>query len=198
MTNKKSFLSMFDRTIQNHIELFRQIQTDEGLKMSIQKSAEIVLDAIIHGKAVYFCGNGGSAADSQHIATEFVSKFYKERKAINAEALTVNASSLTAIGNDYSFESIFVRQIEAKAKPGDVLVGISTSGKSKNVTNALDYARSIGVSTIMLTGQNDVSSNYDCIINVPSNDTPRVQEAHICIGHLIAEYVETEIGGEDR
>jgi len=140
------------------------------------------------------CGNGGSAADSQHIATEFVSKFYRERPAFNAESLTVNTSSLTAIGNDYNFERVFVRQLEAKGRPGDVLIGISTSGTAENVTKAAEYAVRNGIHTILLTGDQGLERAdglYECVVRIPSKDIPRIQEGHIFVGHMIAEYVES-------
>ncbi len=193
---KESFYSVFYRSMKDHIELFNCIQEDKILAGIIQEAAEIVLRSINKGGALFVCGNGGSAADSQHIATEFVSKFYKERKAINAEALSVNTSSLTAIGNDYSFDRVFERQLEAKGKAGDVLIGISTSGISPNVIKALEYAGSQGIRTILLTGNRKCKGEFDCVIHVPSNDTPRIQEAHIYIGHLIAEYVENMISGD--
>ena len=194
MNNKHN--NIISRTLDDHIKLFCCMKNDRQFICDTQRAAEIVLDSIRTGGAVYFCGNGGSAADSQHIATEFVSRFYMERRAFNAEALTVNTSSLTAIGNDYSFDRVFERQLEAKCRPGDVLIGISTSGLSNNVINALDFAVRHDVRTILLTGNRTVEKEYDCIIAVPSEDTPRIQEAHICVGHMIAEYVEYIITGE--
>ena len=149
---------------------------------------------------MFLCGNGGSAADAQHIATEFISRFYKERPAMNAEALTVNTSTLTAIGNDYSYERIFVRQLEAKASRGDMLIAISTSGTSKNILEALRYAGTQGIQTILFMGDHEVKELKDVcnyVVKVPSKITPRVQEAHIFIGHTIAEYVEHKLFGEE-
>ncbi|MCM1124836.1 MAG: SIS domain-containing protein, partial [Eubacterium sp.] len=140
----------------------------------------------------------GSAADAQHIATEFISRFYKERPGLNAEALTVNTSTLTAIGNDYSYERVFARQLEAKAKPGDMVIGITTSGTSKNVLEALRYAGSHEIETVLLMGgfeDPELDGVADHIIKVPSLITPRIQEAHIFIGHVIAEYVEHRMFG---
>ncbi len=182
--------------INEHIDVFYELAKDANLKTKIKEVADIVTHSLQSGGALYLCGNGGSAADAQHIATEFVSRFYKERKALNAEALTVNTSSLTAIGNDYDFDKVFVRQLEAKGKMGDVLIGISTSGTSKNVVKTMDYASKNGIHTILLTGNKDnrySDKNYECVIKVPSEDTPRIQEVHIFIGHLLAEYVEREI-----
>lgn len=186
---------LFFERIREHINLFDEVQSNNTLKEKICVSAGILNKAITDGHAIYLCGNGGSAADAQHIATEFISRFYLERKAINAEALTTNTSSLTAIGNDYEFDRIFERQLEAKGKPGDVLVGISTSGNSKNVLRAIEYAKKHRIATILLTGEDGAifGDNADCVINVPSKNTPRIQEAHIFIGHLWAEYIEREI-----
>ena len=187
---------LLSERIREHITIFEQIEKNENQKETIVRAAGIILDSLINGGALYLCGNGGSASDAQHIATEFVSRFYMERQAINAEALTVNTSSLTAIGNDYDFDRVFARQLEAKSHKGDVLIGITTSGTSKNVVRAMEYASKHGIHTILLTGNRDNyydESIYKCVIKVPSEDTPRIQEAHIFIGHLLAEYVESEI-----
>ena len=187
---------LLSERIREHITIFEQIEKNENLRVIIVQAADIILDSLINGGALYLCGNGGSASDAQHIATEFVSRFYMERQAINAEALTVNTSSLTAIGNDYDFDRVFARQLEAKSHKGDVLIGITTSGTSKNVVRAMEYASKHGIYTILLTGSRDNyydESIYKCVIKVPSEDTPRIQEAHIFIGHLLAEYVESEI-----
>ena len=185
-----------NNAIRQHEQVFRNIEKDDLVSHKITEASLIVETAIIGGKAVFLCGNGGSAADAQHIATEFVSRFYKERRAINAEALTTNTSSLTAIANDYDFDRIFERQLEAKGKLGDVLIGFTTSGTSGNVIRAMEYAAKHGIHTILLTGNkpNEYDSSiYECVIKVPSDDTPRIQEAHIFIGHVIAEYVEAKI-----
>ena len=144
------------------------------------------------------CGNGGSAADAQHIATEFVSRFYHERKALNAEALTVNTSTLTAVGNDYSFDRVFARQVEAKGRQGDILIGISTSGESKNIIEAFEAAKKLNMSTIAFTGNRECTMEHkaDMTINIPSEDTPRIQEMHIMTGHIICELVEKELVSE--
>ena len=160
----------------------------------------MLFEAFKAGNKLLLCGNGGSASDCQHIATELVSRFFIERKALDAETLTVNTSSLTAIGNDYGFDKIYSRQIEAKGKKGDILVAISTSGNSKNVIEAIKTAKSIGLKSIGLTNNdkdNLISTMTDCCINIPSSSTPRVQEAHILIGHILCEFVEAELfGGE--
>lgn len=180
----------------DHINVFQIFLSSENVKKSINQAARIILDSIKNNGAVYLCGNGGSAADSQHIAAEFAGKFYKDRRAMNVEALTVNTSSLTAIGNDYTFDNVFRRQLEAKGKKGDVLIGITTSGTSKNVASAMEYAANIGMHTVLLTGNKDNEYDnavYECVVRVPSEDTPRIQETHIFIGHMLAEYVENII-----
>jgi D-sedoheptulose 7-phosphate isomerase len=160
--------------------------------------AEIILTAFRSGSKLLICGNGGSAADAQHIETEFVSRFMLERKGLNAESLTVNTSSLTAIANDYDFDRVFARQVEAKGQPGDVLLGISTSGSSRNILKALDSAKMMGMLTIGLTGikkDSEISKRSDHCICVPSVSTPRIQEAHILIGHIVCAYVEERLFG---
>lgn len=186
-------VNYFYSRLEEHEDIFKKMATDSELTEGVMQVAEEVLKAFRNHGQLFLCGNGGSAADAQHIATEFVSRFYKERPAMNAEALTVNTSTLTAIGNDYSYERVFARQLEAKAKAGDVLLAISTSGTSKNVLEALRYAKREGIITVMLMGQHEVPELLDIcdyILKVPSKITPRVQEAHIFIGHTIAEYVE--------
>lgn len=188
-----SLQNYFYQRLNEHENIFKKMASDQNLMGSVMEIAEEILKLLKKGGQVFLCGNGGSAADAQHIATEFISRFYRERPAMNAEALTVNTSTLTAIGNDYSYERVFARQLEAKAKPGDMLIGISTSGRSKNVLEALRYARKNGIITVMLTGEEEVLElNNLCgyVVRVPSRITSRVQEAHIFIGHTIAEYVE--------
>lgn len=189
-------MSIITKRINEHHDVVEEILTDKELISGIEKAVLLVIDSYKSGKKLLICGNGGSAADSQHIATEFVSKFYLERKAIDAEALTVNTSTLTAIGNDYSFDNIFARQVEAKGKSGDVLIAISTSGNSKNVISAIEKAKEIGIKTIGMSGNNKESlicKKADCCLNIPSSCTPRVQEMHILIAHIICELVEKEL-----
>lgn len=188
----------FYRRLEEHSNLFKTIASNQTLIHMVMKIAQGVLDIQKAGGQIFLCGNGGSAADAQHIATEFVSRFYKERPAMNAEALTVNTSTLTAIGNDYSYERIFVRQLEAKGHTNDMVIGISTSGKSKNVVEALRFAKKAKMKSVMLMGNNEtpeLDEICDFIVKVPSNITPRIQEAHIFIGHLIAEFVEYRMFG---
>ncbi len=194
--SKESPISYFYNRLLEHENIFKKLASDQNVTNTIMQLAEQILQAFKCGGKLFLCGNGGSAADAQHIATEFISKFYKERPAMNAEALTVNTSTLTAIGNDYSFERIFVRQIEAKAAESDILIGISTSGASKNVLEALRYAKQKGIVTAILMGDYEVPELReicDYLIQVPSKITPRIQEAHIFIGHTLAEYVEDKM-----
>jgi len=167
------------------------------LQERIHQSIALIVTAFKAGNKVLFCGNGGSAADAQHLAAEFSGRFYKDRKALPSEALHCNTSYLTAVANDYSFDSIYSRIIDGIGNEGDILVGLSTSGNSANILKAFEVARSKGVKTIGFTGvtggkMKDIS---DILINVPSNDTPRIQESHIMIGHIICQLVEAEIFG---
>lgn len=162
---------------------------------NIEKAARMILSSLKNDGKLLVFGNGGSAADSQHIVAELVGRFKKERRALPAIALTVNTSILTAIGNDYGYDAIFSRQIEALAKSGDVALGLSTSGNSKNVIAALNKARTLGAKTVCLTGAGGgaMKDICDLLIAVDSKDTPRVQEAHILIGHILCELIENEI-----
>ena len=162
---------------------------------SIQKAAEILVAAVHKGSRILLCGNGGSAADDQHIATELVSRLRFKRKAIPAIALTTNTSIITAIANDYDFDAVFVRQVEAFGRPGDVLIGISTGGNSKNVIQALEFAAKNGIQTIALTGGTGgaLSDLADVSIVVPSKSVMRIQESHITIGHILCDIVEQSV-----
>jgi D-sedoheptulose 7-phosphate isomerase len=168
---------------------------DSALLRQVAEAARIITEAMRAGRRLLLVGNGGSAADAQHIAAEFVGRYLKERRALPALALSVNTSTVTAIGNDYGFENIFARQVEAFAKPGDVLMAISTSGNSRNVVRAVLQARDMQVATIALTGTTGgmLQSTATLCLRMPSADTPRIQEAHILTGHAIAEIVEQEL-----
>lgn len=195
-----SLHSYFYKRLEEHENIFKRMASDQVLMDAVMGIATEIFQLLPKSGQVFLCGNGGSAADAQHIATEFISRFYKERPAMNAEALTVNTSTLTAIGNDYSYERIFARQLEAKARPKDILIGISTSGCSKNVMEALRYAKMNDIITVMLMGDHEVPEVDELckyVVKVPSRLTPRVQEAHIFIGHIIAEYVEHKMFGEE-
>lgn len=183
----------FYQRLEEHESILKKMASDQVLMDAVMGIAEEILKLLSNGGQIFLCGNGGSAADAQHIATEFISRFYRERPAMNAEALTVNTSTLTAIGNDYSYERVFARQLEGKGRTGDMLIGISTSGRSKNVLEALRYAEKNEIIPVMLMGNHEVPEvDRLCryVVKVPSKITPRVQEAHIFIGHVIAEYVE--------
>ncbi|WP_131538472.1 D-sedoheptulose 7-phosphate isomerase [Pedobacter nototheniae] len=173
-----------------HIEVANKTlsQTSE----LINRASEVIIECLKNGNKVLLFGNGGSAADAQHIAAEFTGRFFKERKSLPAIALTTDTSAITAIGNDYGFERIFSRQVEGLANSGDVLIGISTSGHSPNVIKALELGRDLGCKTIGLTGRDGGSMNNFCDLNiiVPSDVTARIQEMHILIGHIICTAID--------
>lgn len=181
--------------IQRSIDTKLKILKDADFLENIQKAVNLISSTFLNGHKVWFCGNGGSASDAQHLAAEFSGRFYKDRKALPAEALHCNTSYLTAVANDYEFDVIYSRLLEGIGSPGDVLIGLSTSGNSKNVVKAFEAAKNIGIATIALTGQNGggLKNLSDFLFNVPSNDTPRIQESHILIGHIICQLVEAEI-----
>lgn len=178
--------------IKESINVKEAILADERLISNIEKASEIIIETYRNGGKVLFCGNGGSAADAQHLAAELSGRFYYDRPALESEALHVNTSYLTAVGNDYSFDLIYSRILSASGKAGDVLVGISTSGNSKNVLEAQKVAKEKGMKVISLTGEGGgkMKEMSDCLIDVPSKLTPRIQESHIMIGHIICQIVE--------
>jgi D-sedoheptulose 7-phosphate isomerase len=183
--------------INESIKVKQTLMGDAHLIAQIDTVVNVITTAFQNGNSVYFAGNGGSAADAQHLAAEFSGRFYKDRKALPSEALHCNTSYLTAVANDYSYEVIYARLIEGITKPGDVLVGISTSGNSGNIVKAFEMAKTKQVVTIGFTGDNGgkMKEISDYLINVPSNDTPRIQESHILVGHIICELVESNIFG---
>jgi D-sedoheptulose 7-phosphate isomerase len=178
--------------IEQSISVKQSILTDEDILSTIDDIVSICVTALKNGNKILFCGNGGSAADAQHLAAELSGKFYFDRPPLAAESLTVNTSYLTAISNDFSFNEIFSRLIEGNGKKGDILFGISTSGNSENIIKAFQQCKKQGIITIGLTGESGGKlkdfSNF--IIKVPSIDTPRIQESHIMIGHIICEQIE--------
>ena len=178
--------------INSSIETKQKLLTDENLLKTICNTIDVIVNAFRNGKRVYFCGNGGSAADAQHLAAEFSGRFYKNRKALPAEALHCNTSYLTAVANDYSFDDIYSRLIDGIGEEGDVLVGLSTSGNSVNILKAFETARKKEMVTVGFTGESGgkMRSLCDHVINIPSTDTPRIQESHIMIGHIICQLVE--------
>lgn len=183
--------------IHAHIQITQQLLDQAAVCAEV---ALKIIEAFSAGQKLLLCGNGGSAADAQHIAAEFVGKFLFDRPALPAEALTANSSSLTAIGNDYAFDRIFARQVEAFGAPGDVCIGISTSGTSHNVIEALRAARRMGITTVALTGASggQLKEAADYCICVPSTDTPRIQEHHILVGHLLCGMVEQALFGDTQ
>jgi D-sedoheptulose 7-phosphate isomerase len=189
---------MISKRILESIEVKQQIVNDSARINNIEKAANSIIDAFKNGHRVYFCGNGGSAADAQHLAAELSGKFYFDRPALPAEACHGNSSFVTAIANDYNFDKIYSRFVEGFATKGDVLVGISTSGNSANIINAFKTAKEKGLFLIGFTGENGgkMKEIVDVLINVPSTDTPRIQESHITIGHIICEIVEQQLFGK--
>lgn len=181
--------------IQASIDVKQQLLENEELIGTIVKAADTISEALKNNGRIYFCGNGGSAADAQHLAAEFSGRFYKDRKALPAEALHCNTSYLTAVANDYSYDVIYARLVEGITNKGDVLIGLSTSGNSANIVKAFEVAKNTGVITIGFTGQGGgvMKSLSDLLINVPSIDTPRIQESHILAGHIICQLVEETI-----
>lgn len=171
---------------------------DEAMINLVQTVSDIIVNAFNNGNKVYFCGNGGSAADAQHLAAELSGAFYnRNRAALPAEALHCNTSYLTAVANDFDFDTIYVRLVQSITNAGDVLIGMSTSGNSRNVLRAFEEARRKNVITIGMTGMEggQLKALSDYLFNVPSNDTPRIQEAHMLIGHTICQLVEEGIFG---
>jgi D-sedoheptulose 7-phosphate isomerase len=178
--------------IQASIDVKQQVLQSEELLSTVEKVVDVMTSSLKNGGRIYFCGNGGSAADAQHLAAEFSGRFYTDRKALPAEALHCNTSYLTAVANDYSFDVIYARLIDGIGNKGDVLVGLSTSGNSGNIVKAFGVAREKGIITVGFTGLSGgtMKSLSDYLINIPSTDTPRIQESHILIGHIICQLVE--------
>jgi D-sedoheptulose 7-phosphate isomerase len=195
MIPKSHFEQRVGKLIEASIATEQSLLESADLLKTVAKVSEILVNALRQGNKVLLFGNGGSAADAQHIAAELVGRFAFDRPALPALALSVNSSCLTAIGNDYGYEKVFSRQVEALARSGDVAIGISTSGNSPNVIWAMSTAKKIGLHTIALTGSKggNLKAAVDHCICVPSDETPRIQECHILIGHIVSELVESEI-----
>ena len=189
---------MIKARIKASIEVKQNILDDDNLIANINSAAKLMIECYAKDNKVWLCGNGGSAADAQHIAAELSGRYYIDREPLFAEALHVNTSYVTAVANDYSYDEIYARYIKAASRKGDVLIAISTSGNSKNIINAIEVAKKQGVKIISLTGETggEMKDISDVILNVPSKDTPRIQESHILIGHVLCEIVETEIFGK--
>lgn len=180
--------------IQQSISVKQQVLTNDELLKVVKTIAETIVDSLKKGNRIYFCGNGGSAADAQHLAAELSGRFYTDRKALPAEALHCNTSYLTAVANDYSYDLIYARFIDGIGNIGDVLIGLSTSGNSANIVKAFETAKNKGIITVGFTGLSGglMKGLSDYLVNVPSTDTPRIQESHIMLGHIICQFVEEE------
>jgi D-sedoheptulose 7-phosphate isomerase len=183
--------------IQNSIDLKTKLMTDDVLMEKVSKLSAVLVDCFKKENKVYWCGNGGSAADAQHLSAELSGRYYFDRPPLNSEALHVNTSYITAVANDYSFNEIYARAIQAFGSKGDILIGMSTSGNSGNVLRALERAKEIGIITVAFTGETGGKMNNvaDFLINIPSSDTPRIQECHMLIGHTLCEIIEKGVFG---
>lgn len=181
--------------IASSIQVKQTILNNEALQQTVQQITDAVVAAFEAGYKVMFCGNGGSAADAQHLAAEFSGRFYKNRRALPSDALHCNSSYLTAVANDYSYDDIYSRLVDGTMNKGDVLIGISTSGNSPNIVKAFETARSKGITTVGFTGASGgkMKELSDFLLNIPSTDTPRIQESHIMLGHIICELTEAAI-----
>lgn len=185
-------MSITRKRIEESIAVKQLLLQNEELMSSIDRAAAEMVKALQQDGKILFCGNGGSAADAQHLAAELSGRFYNDRDPLFAEALHVNTSYLTAVANDYSYEEIYSRLVKAKGRKGDVLIGLSTSGNSANILKAFETARAQQVITVGMTGETGgkMKPLSDILINVPSKDTPRIQECHILIGHILCEVTE--------
>ena len=189
MPSSENSSQLFRRAVAEHIAV---VDAMSGQEREFERIANEMSRAVLSGNKILWCGNGGSAADSQHLAAELMGRFRRERRGLPSIALTTDTSILTAIGNDYGFERVFQRQVEALCMKGDVIVGISTSGNSPNVCAALESARQIGAFTVALTGESggNLARIADAVIRVPSKETARIQEGHILCGHILCDWVE--------
>jgi len=187
-------MNLFDINVREHQEIISMISS--SFSEVLENCGRQMAESLSSGGVLFWCGNGGSAADSQHLAAELVGRFKKDRKALSSVALTTDTSVLTCVANDYSYEDIFSRQLEALARAGDVLVAISTSGQSENVLRAIATAKALGVKTIALLGKDggQAKNIAELSIVVPSDSTARIQEAHILIGHILCDLIEQEMG----
>lgn len=181
--------------LQASIAVKEAILRDETLLNAIGEVAAVITKSLQEDHKVLFCGNGGSAADAQHLAAEFSGRFYKDRTPLYAEALHCNSSYMTAVGNDYGYDQVYARILRGIGRPGDVLIGISTSGNSANILEAMKVAKEQGMTVVSMTGQTGgkMAAGSDHLLNMPSTDTPRIQEAHITVGHIICEIVENNL-----
>ena len=186
---------LIKRNISDSIRIKQKLLQNDDIIVDIIKVADLIVEAFNKGNKLLFCGNGGSAADAQHLAAEFSGKYYLNRPPLHAEALHTDTSFMTAVSNDFSFDEVYARLIKGIGKEGDILIGMSTSGNSKNVIKALEEAKKKNIITIGFTGKanGNMKSYCDYLINIPSDDTPRIQECHLMLGHAICELVENEL-----
>jgi D-sedoheptulose 7-phosphate isomerase len=186
---------MIKERIEEAIALKAKLLQNDALLEKVQQVIDACVQAFENKKKVFFCGNGGSAADAQHLAAEFSGRFYYDRPPLFSEALHVNTSYVTAVANDYSYDEIYARLLIAKGAEGDILIGLSTSGNSENIIRALEEAKKQGMITVAMTGETGgkMAGKSDFLINIPSTDTPRIQEAHMLLGHIICEQVEARV-----
>lgn len=189
MDNK---MKQIQELVKSSIQTKEAVLADEALLAKVEEVSKIIVEAFKADKKVLFCGNGGSAADAQHLAAEFSGRFYFDRDPLFSEALHVNTSYVTAVANDYSYEQIYSRLIKAKGRKGDVLIGMSTSGNSGNVIEAFKQGKENGMHIIAMTGETggNMKDHCDVLLNMPSTDTPRIQECHMLLGHIICQLVE--------
>lgn len=188
-----TILQNLKQGIEASIAVKQAMLADEALLNKIAAVAELMIATMRNGNRVFFAGNGGSAADAQHLAAEFVSRFTFDRPGLPSLSLSTDTSMLTAIGNDYGYDKLFRRQLEAQARPGDVFVGITTSGCSKNVLAAFEVCKGLGVTSVALCGLGGELAGVDHVLRAPSGDTPRIQECHIVIGHMLCQEVEMQV-----
>ena len=183
------------RNISDSITVKQELLQNDAIMVDITKVTDLIVEAFNNGNKLLFCGNGGSAADAQHLAAEFSGRYYLDRPPLHAEALHTDTSFMTAVSNDLSFDDVYARLIQGIGKQGDILIGMSTSGNSKNVIKALEEAKKKKIITIGFTGKGNgnMKSYCDYLINIPSDDTPRIQECHLMLGHAICELVEKEL-----
>lgn len=193
---KSTFLDILEASI----EVKQKLVDDDEFMLMLAEVVDIITSSLANGGRILFCGNGGSAADAQHIAAELTGRFYLDRTPLDAEALHANSSYVTAVANDYHFDEVYARLVHAKGRPGDVLVALSTSGNSANILEAARAAKEEGMKVIGMTGMTggELAAWCDVCLKVPSKDTPRIQEAHITLGHIICYTVEQEFFGDPK
>ena len=193
-------LDQIKQLVQASIDVKQKVLSNNGLLQTVAQVAEAFVEALKQDKKVLFAGNGGSAADAQHLSAELSGRFYHDRDPLFAEALHVNTSYLTAVANDYSYDEVYARLVKAKGRNGDVFIGLSTSGNSPNILRALETAKKQGMTTVGFTGETGgkMKPMCDFLLNVPSTDTPRIQESHILLGHIVCQLVEEKLFNQGK